>query len=247
MLRSGGRGGPETLRGVRCNVCNALGEHYSSHCPLRGRVGVPAALQPPVAPVGVMSPELGSTEDSQPPTAPLFAPVSEEKPLPAAVPVAPVPGPSAVATVPEFPPTAILGPQYLTPQQLYTAVVTRSDVPAWCTCCACGLIASEAVWCSRCNAVACATCMTPAGPESLMCPVCCSASADTIFVVEPLRRIIDTLFIAMASEVDAAGEAAPPGTSTGHRQRHPRGGPHGASHGPAATMFPTSPWPGHEP
>ena len=222
------------MRGVRCNVCNALGEHYSSHCPYRGRVGVPAALQPPVGP--------GASPDPQP-----AEPSGVGVGVGAGGPGAGGPGAGgsgagassggggAVAAVPGFPPAAILGPMHLSAQQLYTAVVTRSDVPRWCSCCACGLIAAEAVWCAQCNAVACARCMTPVGPESTLCPVCGTTSGDDIHAVAPLRQIIDTLFIAMAEEVDAGaptlgaasgGAAAPAGPQATPAPRFP-GGPRG--------------------
>lgn len=34
-----------SLRGVKCNVCGALGQHYSSACPHRNQVGVPLGMQ----------------------------------------------------------------------------------------------------------------------------------------------------------------------------------------------------------
>jgi hypothetical protein len=174
-------GGPATgtaadpLRGVRCNVCKALGEHYDSQCPLRVRVGIPSAFQPPV--------------------------VDPSAPAPATPPETGTAAPR-VTTVPEFPPTAVLGPLFLSGPQLYTAVATRSDVPGWCTCVACGLIADAAVWCSACDSVACATCMAPAGPHSTLCPVCGTTATDDVHAVGPLRAIIDTMFMAVAEQVD---------------------------------------------
>lgn len=33
------------LRGVKCNICGELGNHYASTCPLRNTVGVPLGLR----------------------------------------------------------------------------------------------------------------------------------------------------------------------------------------------------------
>ena len=33
------------LRGVKCNICGELGNHYASSCPLRNTVGVPVGLR----------------------------------------------------------------------------------------------------------------------------------------------------------------------------------------------------------
>jgi hypothetical protein len=44
------RGSASGMRNVRCNVCSALGDHYSSACPERGKVGIPRCLQKTDAP-----------------------------------------------------------------------------------------------------------------------------------------------------------------------------------------------------
>jgi hypothetical protein len=177
----------DPLRGVRCNVCKALGEHYDSQCPLRARVGIPSAFQPPVA--AAAADAVAAAAAAAP--GPVSVPVPTESCMA-----------SGVTAVPEFPPAAVLGPMFLSAAQLYTAVTTRSDVPAWCTCTACGLIADAAVWCSGCDTVACATCMTPAGPHTTLCPVCGTTATDDVHVVGPLRAIIDTMFMAVAEQVD---------------------------------------------
>lgn len=117
---------------------------------------------------------------------------------------------------------AILGPAYLSPAMLHTAIVTRSDVPDWCKCSACALIAADALWCSQCDTVCCAQCMAPAGPHTTLCPVCQEASPDRVHAVGPLRRIIEAMFIAMAEHVDTmqdgAGGFVPPSRKPGPRR-----------------------------
>ncbi len=39
---------PKSLKGYSCKICSALGDHFETDCPDRGKVGVPQVLQKPV-------------------------------------------------------------------------------------------------------------------------------------------------------------------------------------------------------
>lgn len=171
------------MRDVRCNVCHALGDHYSSHCPRRGTVGVPVAHQ--------------AMADTGP------------GPLPgadAATATAATAAPGSQCTA-DFPPLAILGPAYLSPSELLTAIRTRSDVPDGLKCVLCGCLAEDATWCSVCDSIACAPCLGLSG-YGFMC-ACRATSPDTFFVVGAVRRMVQAWFCAAAEQVDPAYSKAP--------------------------------------
>lgn len=180
-----------SLRGVRCNVCNAWGSHDSKHCPKRNTVGVPVMLQGR----GGAAPD---TVDDEPAT-------------------------TAPPPPPPFPPLAVLGPQYLTPSQLATALECRADVPPELTCAACDLLAADSIWCRRCGALTCEQCLGPGGC-AWQCPVCCATAVDDFAVVPALRNLAERWFVGVARivdpySVDSGGEEEPDKAASSKRRR----------------------------
>lgn len=142
-----------SLRGVKCKICEAIGEHFPTDCPKRNTVGTPGQLVGVGVGVGVPAPD-------EHPAAGLGA-VHES------VPFVKLESVMFNALYMDFP------PDFLPSKELIELVRRRPDAPSWLRCYACMLLAQDAVWLPCCDVVACKGCVAPSSEISVWyCPKC---------------------------------------------------------------------------